>query len=268
MKLQSLLKYIPSPFEKEIEGRDKEQELGKEIPIYHIEESDIQVPSLNRLSTQLGQHWAVVGKTGSGKTRFSLKLLEYLRRMHPKVPRYILNSTDDDMPEVHAPLTFYGDTAPDIMNNGTYTQVWVPDTDNLDEYNKWMLKILQARKPAIVLIDEIASLTGNSKQVKILEGHMKLLKQGRKKFITVINETQELARVPPPMFRQMEYYVQFRINNDIHEMSTSRRYLDMTKEDYKQPSAPYGFYLKRSGINSVKEYRSMQELFGNNQNVG
>jgi hypothetical protein len=188
--------------------------------------------------------------------------------MHPKVPRYVLNSTADDMPEIHAPLTVYGDISPDTMNDGTYTQVWVPDTDNLDEYNKWMLKILQARKPAIILIDEIASLTGNSKQVKVLEGHMKLLKQGRKHGMTVINETQELARVPLVMFRQMEYYIQFRINNDIHEMTASRRYLDMSKEEYKQPSAPYGFYLKRSGLHSVKEYRSMQELFGANKNAG
>lgn len=268
MKMQSLLKYIPSPFEHKIEGREEEDAIAKEVPIYHLDDEDTAVRPLNSLPTKLGQHWAIVGKTGSGKTRFTLALLEYLRRMHPKVPRYVLNSTADDMPEIHAPLTVYGDTAPDTMNDGTYTQVWTPDTDNLDQYNTWMMKILQKRQPAIVVIDEIASLTGNSKQIKVLEGHMKLLKQGRKHGMTIINETQELTRVPMVMFRQMEYYVQFRIGKDTHEQAMARSYLDIPKEQQKQPSAPYGFFLKRDGLNAVKEYRSMNELFKGKQNVG
>lgn len=267
MRMHSLLKFIPSPFDKKIEGREEEKAIAAQVPVYHVEEADIVPRTLNSLPTKLGQHWAVVGKTGSGKTRFSLGLVEYLRRLNPQVPRYILNSTGDDMPEVHAPMTFYGNLVPDTMNGGTYTQVWTPDTDDLDAYNEWMLKILQARRPAIVLIDEVASLTGNSKQIKVLEGHMKLLKQGRKHGITVINETQELTRVPTVMFNQMEYYVQFRINNDITQVTAARRYLDVSKAEYKQPSAPYGFFLKRSGLHIVKEYRSMNELFKGKQNV-
>jgi hypothetical protein len=237
------------------------------VPVYHVEEEDIAPRPLNGLPTKTGQHWAVVGKTGSGKTRFSLGLLEYYRRLAPKVARYVLNSTADDMPEVHAPMTFYGDIPPDVMNDGTYTQVWVPDVDNLSAYNQWLLKILQARRPAVVLIDEVASLTGNSKQVQVLEGHMKLLKQGRKHGISVINETQELTRVPTVIFNQMEYYVQFRLNNDVTQAAMARRYLDVTKAEYHQPRAPYGFFLKRSGLSVVKEYRSMNELFKGKQNV-
>lgn len=268
MKLHSLLQYVPSPFSKKLDGREEEEAISKEVPVYALEEEDIQTRPLARVSTQLGQHWAIVGKTGSGKTRFALALLETLRRMHPKVPRYVLNSTADDMPEIHAPLTIYGDQAPDVLLDPKYTQVWTPDTDNLDEYNNWMMKILQMRKPAIVLIDEVASLTGNSRQVKVLEGHMKLLKQGRKHGVTVINETQELTRVPLVMFRQMEYFIQFRINNDVHEIAASRRYLDMSKDEYHQPSTKHGFFLKRSGLNAVKEYKSMQELFGAQSDVG
>lgn len=263
MRMHSLLKYIPSPFTEKVDGCEQEEVLAKEAPIYHLDEEDASVRPLNGVPTRLGQHWAIVGKTGSGKTRFTLALLEYLRRMHPKVPRYVLNSTDDDMPEIINPLTVTGNRVPDTMNDGTYTQVWTPDTDDLNAYNEWMMKILYARRPAIVVIDEIASLTGNSKTVAPLEGHMKLLKQGRKHNITVINETQELSHVPLVIFRQMDYYVQFRINNDVHEVATSRRYLDVTKEQYHQPSAPYGFFLKRSGLHATKEYRSVKELLGN-----
>jgi len=262
MRMHSLLRYIPSPFDKKIEGREHEEALSREAPVYHLDEEDASVRPLTGMPTKLGQHWAIVGKTGSGKTRFALGLLGYLRRSHPKTPRYVLNSTDDDMPEIHAPLTVRGNQSPDVMTDGTYTQVWTPDSDDLDEYNEWFLKILYRRQPAIVLIDEIASLSGRSRNAT-LEGHIKLLKQGRKHGITVINETQSLSHVPLDIFRQMEYYVQFRINNDVHEVSTSRRYLDVDKKEYHQPNAPYGFFLKRSGLHTVKEYRSMRELFGN-----
>lgn len=237
--------------------------LARTIPVQHIPDEDTEPRPYNSLAVQLGQHWSVVGKTGSGKTRFALGLLEYYRRQFPKVPRYVLNSTDDDMPEIHAPREYRGNTPPDVLNDPTYTQVWIPDTDDLGAYNEWMLKILYARKKAIVLLDEIASLTGYSKQIEVLEGHFKLLKQGRKKGVTIINETQELSRVPLVMFRQMTYFVQFRINNDFNELSRARSYLDMTKEEHHQPLAPFGFHLRRTDGNfPSREYRSMHDLFG------
>lgn len=268
MKLQPYLRYVPSLFAHKIEGREKEKELASELPVYQLEEQDYMPRPLHHISAELGKHWAIVGKTGAGKTRFALALLEFLRRANPKVPRYVLNSTADDMPEIHAPLEVTGDSPPALLRDGMYTQVWVPDTDNLNAYNQWMLNILQSRRPAIVLIDEVASLTGNSKHVTVLEGHMKLLKQGRKHNITVINETQELTRVPMMMFRQMEYYAQFRIGKDPHELAMARCYLDISKQEQRQPSAPYGFFLKRDGLHSVQEYRSMNELFKGGYHVG
>jgi len=234
----------------------------RNLPDWNVSTEDAEVRPYNSLAVKLGQHWSVVGKTGSGKTRFSLGLLEYYRRQFPKVPRYVLNSTDDDMPEIHAPREIRGNHIPDILHDPTYTLMWTPDTDDLDMYNEWLLKILYARTESIVLLDEIASLTGNSKQVTVLEGHMKLLKQGRKKGVVVINCTQELSRVPLVMFRQMEYFAQFRLNNDITELTNARRYLDLKKEHYHQPLAPFGFHLKRTGNFPSREYRSMQDLFG------
>jgi len=227
-----------------------------------VSEEDAEVRPYNSLALKLGQHWSVVGKTGSGKTRFALGLLEYYRRQFPHVPRFVLNSTDDEMPEIHAPREYRGNHPPDVSFDPTYTTVWIPDTDDLEAYSIWLLKILYARKPAIVLLDEIASLTGYSVQVGILEGHFKLLKQGRKKGVVVINETQELSRVPLVMFRQMEYFAQFRLNNDVNEMASARRYLEVDKKDYHQPLAPFGFHLKRTGNFPSREYRSMHELFG------
>lgn len=233
------------------------------LPVQHVDYEEANVRPHNNLALQLGQHWTVVGKTGSGKTRFSLGLLEYCRRQWPRVPRYVLNSTDDDMPEIHAPREYRGNHVPDIITDAAYTQVWVPDTDDLEAYNQWLLKILYRRQRAIVLLDEIASLTGYSKQIGVLEGHVKLLKQGRKMGITVINATQELSRVPLVMFRQMTYFVQFRINNDFNELARARSYLDQSREEHHQPLAPFGFHMRRTdGSYPSREYRSMHELFG------
>ncbi len=248
-----------------METRKEELELAERVPVESVSEEEAEVKPYNALAARLGQHWTVVGATESGKTRFSLALLEFLRRQFPHVPRYVLNSTDDDMPEIKFPREIRGNYVPDILHDAVYTQVWTPDTDDLEAYNKWLLKILYARKPAIVLLDEIASLTGYGREVGVLEGHYKLLKQGRKHGITVINETQELSRVPLVMFRQMTWFAQFRLNNDTFETSSARRYLDVSKEEYHQPTAPFGFHLKRTRGNfPAREYRSYHDLFGRN----
>jgi hypothetical protein len=217
----------------------------------------------NALAALLGQHWSIVGTTGSGKTRFALGLMEYLRRQYPHARRYILNSTGDDMAEVPAKQEHTGDSIPPLLSSSTYTQVWTPDSDPVDAYNAWLHRILYARKPAIVLIDEVASLSGDSKAPIALEGHTKLLKQGRKHGISVINGVQEFAKSPPSMWRQMTWFTQFRLANDPYEVSSARRFLNIAKDDHRQPHAQFGFHLRRlDGNFPAREYRSMQELFG------
>lgn len=217
----------------------------------------------NGLSVRLSEHWAITGKTGSGKTRFSLALLEYYRRQYPKVPRFVLNSTDDDMPEIHAPRFYTGNRPPSVSDDPTYTHVWVPDSDDLDAYDYWLSRILYRRKPAIVLIDEVASFGGDQRNPPPLEHHTKIMKQGRKKGITIINEVQEIAKAPPSMFRQATWFVQFRIGVDPFETSSARRLLDIPKEEYHQPRANYGFHVKRlTGNYPTREYNNLTDLFG------
>jgi hypothetical protein len=188
--------------------------------------------------------------------------MEYYRRLYPHAKRYILDSSGDGMPEVYAAHRHTGDSIPPTLLSPAYTLIWEPETDQLELYNAWLLRILQAREPAIVLVDEIASLTGYT-SAGVLEGHFKLLKQGRKHGITVINCTQEMTRVPLVMFRQMSYFVQFRLNRDPYELARARAYLDMTREEHKAPSTQYGFFMRHTGGNfPVKEYRSYHDLFG------
>lgn len=201
--------------------------------------------------------------TGSGKSYFSIHLLEFLRRQYPKVPRYFLDSTWDDKNLAHIPYPriIEGDKPPDAMNDCTYTQVWRPIRDDLAVYDEWMKKILYKRKPCIVLLDDIASFTKGGRVD--LDGHMMLMKQGRKHGITVINGSQQLSHVTAPVFQQMTFFVQFRLLQDVYEWSTARRYLNILKEDQRAPAAKYGFHMRRMDGNfPAKEYRSIHELFG------
>jgi hypothetical protein len=201
--------------------------------------------------------------TGSGKSYFAVMLLEYLRRQYPTVPRYFLDSTWDDknLGIIPYPKVIEGNTPPDTMINSAYTQVWRPFIDDLEMYDQWMKKILYARKRCIVVLDDIASFTDGGKVD--LDGHIMLMKQGRKHGITVINGTQELSNVTSSVFKQMTFFVQFILLQNTYEWSTARRYLNILKEDQHMPNAKYGFFMRRMDGNfPAREYRSLHELFG------
>lgn len=215
----------------------------------------------NALGIRLGEHWAIVGATGSGKTRFACGLLEYLRRHYPSVKRYVLDSTEDGMPDIKFRLEVRGNRIPDPLRNAAYTQIWIPDTDVAELYNAWLEKHLYRREPAIILIDELASL---GKAIDQYDGFIKLMKQGRKHGITLINLTQEIANVSPTVFRQMSHFANFRINAETYDLAMSRKYLALSKEEQRQPTNPYGFFYRRTtGPFPAREYASMQAFFRN-----
>lgn len=201
----------------------------------------------------------MVGMTGSGKTRFSTGLLEYLRRRNPHAKRYVLDSTEDGFEGVIGKLEVRGNKVPDLIRDPTFTQIWIPDTDVPALYAAWFEKILYKREPAIVLIDEIASIEAEAEEALI-----KLLKQGRKHGITVINLTQEIANVTSTIFRQMTHMAAFRINEEVYDLSMTRRYLRVPKEEQRQPTSQYGFFYRRTdGIFAMREFPSMQAFFKN-----
>src|ERR1051326_5010440 len=228
--ITSLLDSLPSPLpppkvtDQELASHAREREIARNVPVIAPQETSVR--PRNTLGAHLGEHWTIAGKTGSGKTRFCMALLDWYRVQFPNAKRYVLDSTGDGMPEVHSPLIYEGDRIPDRMTHTAYTQVWIPDTDNIENYDTWLTKILYAREPAIVLLDEVASLSAYGSG-GVIPGHFKLMKLGRKHGITVLNGTQELSRVPMVMFRQMKWFVQFKLNRDVYELARARNYLDI-----------------------------------------
>lgn len=217
---------------------------------------------LNDRSIRLSEHSAVVGSTGSGKTYFTLKgLLEYMRLRYPKAKRYVLDSTDDPQIEniVHAPRLVEGDKSPDLLRDSTYTLIWRPRHSQLpEEYARWFRRLNDAREEQIIVIDEVASITGEAEFE--LEP---LLKQLRKHGGTCIVETQSIANVDPNVFRQMSHFFQFFINAETYDLARARAYLGQAKEDQRPPRFEHGFFYRPTRGNfPYKEYRDMRDFFG------
>lgn len=215
----------------------------------------------NDLNIHLGEHWAIVGNTGSGKTYFTIVgLLEYLRMHYPEAKRYILDSTGDDSIEqlVWAPLYVEGNQVPDLLRNPTYTMVWRPKNGKIPiQYYEWFEKLNDAREPMILVIDEVASITSIAEEA--LEG---LVKQVRKHGGTVIILTQQIAKVDLTLFRQMTHFAQFFINQEPYDLARARSYLYQAKEDQRPPRYDFGFfYRKTRGNFAYKEYRDMKDFF-------
>jgi hypothetical protein len=213
-------------------------------------------------SFKLGEHWTTAGATGAGKTVFNIELMEHYRRKFPHARRFILNSTaDPQFEDIIGAQEHTGTQGPPKLPPA-YCSIWTPDEDILESYDRWLHSILYAREEAVVLLDDIASLVGYSSTVKILPGHMKLMKQGRKHGITIINGTQEMTRVPLTMFKQMTHFVQMRLGNDPTDLAYARRYLGITKEQQAAPQAEYGLFYKRVGIKFPhEEYDSYGQFF-------
>lgn len=229
-------------------------------PSFKPDEPAVAVKPANVHGFHLGEHWSIVGITGSGKSYFAKRLLEYLRRQYPGTKRYILDSTDDpDMErDVTAPLVVTGNRVPDLIRDSTFTQIWKPDTDDPKAYDAWFNKIGYAREPAIVFVDEIASLSAYGREPP--DGYIKLLKLGRKHGITVMSLTQEIARVPPSLFRQMKHLVLFHLNNETYDQRMARGYLSL--DAYVPPKDRYGFYYRRTDGNYPhREFPSTQTFF-------
>jgi hypothetical protein len=232
----------------------------QEVPTEDLEN---EARPQNFLSVHLGEHWAVVAKTGGGKTWFVVRgLLDYLHRMYPHVPIYIIDSTDDPDMEKLIPnhILIEGNKAPDLLYSSQRPLIWKPRNSKVPkEYAKFFLKMNDERRPQILVVDEVASITGEAENE--LEP---LLKQMRKHNGTVIIESQQVAKVEPTVFRQMTHFVQGRINAEVYDMARARAYLGMTKEEHHPPRSEFGFFYRRTsgGDFPAREFRDYREFFG------
>ncbi len=267
MKASRFLDLLPSPFPPARNPIAHEM-MNPDLALSKPPQQEVR--PANTHAIKLSEHWAVVGASGSGKTYFIARgLLEYLRRMYPDTLRYVIDSTNDvKLPQYigEGRVRHYQHEHPPALTDGPeYTVVWSPPMDNPGHYENFLSSILYARNPAIVVIDELASLAGYARTAVPPESYIRLLKQGRKHGITVVTGSQSIQRVPEPVFTQMTHYAQFRIGISRYAHSMARMYLNHGEDEeynYSQPVGKYGFWYRRTDGNFLaREFAGMSSFF-------
>lgn len=224
--------------------------------------TDDNAKSLDEHGIQLGQHVGVVGATGTGKTYFAMRgLLGHFKEKYPQAKRYVLDSTDDPTLLKHIPGDVsprYGNATPDLLTSSEKTQVWTPRNSKIPmQYMDWFQKLGDAREEQAIFIDEAASITAQAEdELEVL------LKQLRKHGGSVIVLTQQIAKMSTTLFSQMTHYVQFGMGSERYDLSQSRRYLNIEKEQQREPLYENGFFHRKTRGNApMREYKNMQEFF-------
>lgn len=161
-----------------------------------------------------GEHWAVISKTGNGKTTFDKALIRAMCEKMPWINTYICDSKKQgDFTERDGKIWRTYEPPPVLTGVGE-KQVWQPIVDDINAYDAYCTNILQAGKPAIVLFDESKNLKFGNKAPK---GYELLLAQGRLPGIHTITNYQEVANGLRQGLSQPNHVVAFSVWNPYDE---------------------------------------------------
>lgn len=215
------------------------------------------------IEASLADRWYILGVTGSGKTRFAKRLIRSLTQLYPATNLYVLDSKGGDdftgwpglVPEQEPP-------APLLRSGGV--QVWQPPDDDSADYGSWLAGIKEARRPAILLVDELSSLGGHGSTTFPVQ-FARLLKQGRSLRICCVTLSQEAAYIPRQVSKQTTHLVYFRLSpDDRHGIQQARALLGFHDPARSlEPDAKYGFFYRRLLPKPAEtwEYADVGEFF-------
>lgn len=222
-----------------------------------------------------GEHLAILGATGTGKTVFNKELIkQFILATEGFMPVYILDTKADmydpsksDFKDFFRPnigKRHIGNEIPNPIKpqGSNFVQVWTPEEDVPDMYDEYFKRIYQARYPALVIVDELSSVEANKKG-DITRYHNILLKQGRGLGISSINLTQSSSHIGHSILRQCMHIVRFRLNDEYDSKKLNGL---MGRKVEQEPQDQYGFWYRNVQIPVAKSpatyYKDMQEFFG------
>lgn len=221
-----------------------------------------------------GEHIAVIGATGTGKTVFNRELIRrFILATEGFMPVYILDTKCPiSAPEMSDFKEFFrhdigkrhtGNAIPKpIRPQGrNFVQVWTPEEDILENYDEYFKRIYQEGRPALVVVDELSSVS--SLKGDITRYHNIILKQGRGLSISSINLTQSPSFIGQSIIRQAMHVFRFRLNDGYDSKKLNGV---MGKAVEEEPIDQYGFWYRNVQIPVRKApasyYMNMQEFFG------
>ena len=195
----------------------------------------------NPLDIALSERWFLGGMTGSGKTTFAKQLLMEMRKLWPNPPLYVLDSTNkgdfDNWPGI-----VEQDKPPAPLRRPGDVQIWQPRGNDLGAYDAWFTSIVDVRKPAIVLVDELASISNRSGDA--VQGYQLLQKQGRGHNICVISLSQEMAYIARQATNQASHFVRFGFQAGEYDAKKANRMVGRPPVA-EEPPHEHGFWYAR-----------------------
>lgn len=208
------------------------------------------------LHISLEDRWFICGIIGCGKTTLARELTDALARLYPMTTTYVLDSKSDGLFDDDPLATLF--QGPDIPPVGEPGQriIWQPGRDNIDDYSTWFENILFARRPCVVYVDEVSSLSRGTRHA---EGYEKLIKLGRSLKQCVITLSQGTTGLPAPVRTQLMHLVRMHLE-DVFDRSRADRMLWGDPKLGREPGHKYGLIHRRIGAGPAREYADWREL--------
>ncbi len=228
-----------------------------------------------RIRITLGEHIFVIGRTGTGKTTVIKRLLAELqtqlaprpqrlpwyRRLLGQVARregvalYILDNKQDPKDFGAWRGKVQSATAPGAIRSGI--QVWQPIDNDPAQFDQWFANILNARRRAIVFVDELSLIGGASGQNYPLH-YSRILKTGRGHGISMVTASQAAAYIPRDTFGQATHLFAFMLKtkHDVRVIS------EEIGDDVSETPDHHGFWYKNlTNLSPAFYYSDYRDLF-------
>ncbi len=239
------------------------KELALYLPSSHfesaIEEQEANVNKYyRRQKARDGEHWAIYGKTGMGKTTLIKALIDMMYETYPYNVYHLDTKHQGDFSARDGKI-IVSEFAPPVFSTWGNKMVWQPLLDIKEEYSKFFTNILNAGVPSIVNVDESANLVFGT---DVPRGLMLLLKQGRMPGINVILGAQEIANSVRQALSQATHVVSFNLINS-YDTIMMRKYLRLPKELQQLNLKKYQLlHIKPDYDSTATLYNSYKELLG------
>jgi DNA helicase HerA-like ATPase len=221
------------------------------------------------MNFKLGDHFGLFGGTGSGKTSILKEFLkQFAIQTEGKIPIYLFDTKmDGALSEFYRKgvgVRYFGnEKLPPLLNKDNSPFVVIsPEFDDKGFYDAVFEQIYRNRRPALVVIDELSSVTNNQYPPKYFDI---LFKQGRSLGISMLVGNQAARYLPTTVVDQLMHVIVMNLNNkrDWNKME------DLIGEHAKtKPAHQHGFYYRNlkypmnNNKGKVNYFSDLRDFFG------